>query len=190
METRRSFTKRERILVAATGVVLAGFLLYLLVFIPLRNRQAEDTPRDPQQFSVPEMEAMLDRADELGKNVQALKERLGNRKGRIAEEREIISVLTHIESVAGKSGLGFGTYNPSPVNFSAPVPYLDIHLSGGGKYPAVVKFLYNVEHADYFMQVTSLRMSGGKDLKVEADVRVYVSRADRVRKTRRSRRVL
>lgn len=171
----RELSKREHFLVLVTLLVAALSLGYRFVFSPIQERLSglERSPGDVAAFE--RLADDLTRAKSLEDAIANYKEKsFGNRKAKLAKANEVRSVMAHLEELAGKSGIGFGSWTPASLDGTADPPHVDVKLEGGGEYPGLVKFLYALEHADYLVQPVSLSISGGKELKVNLQVRIYV----------------
>lgn len=172
----RELQKRERVLLAVTIIVVIGGLGYRFVHGPMEGRLVGSKATREQDIAAFERLASdLTRGKDLEETMRQYKEKhLGNPEAKLARTSEIRSVLAHLEELAGKSGVGFGSWTPSALDRTADPPHVDLKLEGGGHYPELVKFLHALEHADYLVQPVSLSISGGKDLKISLGVRIYV----------------
>jgi Tfp pilus assembly protein PilO len=172
----RELQRREKVLLAITLLVVVGGLGYRFVYSPEGAGGVQTTISRSKELAAFEQLAVdLKKAESLAEGTRQYKEKhFGNPDAKLAKPGEVRSVMAHIEELAGKSGVGFGSWTPSALDRTADPPHVDIKLEGGGKYPELVKFLHALEHADYLVQAISLSVSGGKDVKVNLQVRIYV----------------
>lgn len=166
----RQLTSRERTLIY--GVVLVIILGGAARLIKSYSWDSESWSAQKQRLEI--LQSDLKRAQELKDTVRAKKELIGRPDARLAEPREVATVITYIEKLSKESDVKFQSYNPTPVNLSAKLPYFDIQLSGTGKYAGTVKFLHNLYYAEYLIQPLNLTLSGAQEVKLDLKVRVYV----------------
>lgn len=172
----RELQKREKVLVVVTLIVVLGGLGYRFLPSPEQVRPVgAGISREKELAAFEQLAADLEKAKSLEKDTRQYKEKhFGNPDAKLANPVEVRSVMAHLEELAGKSGVGFGSWSPSDLDRTADPPHVDVKLEGGGKYPELVKFLYALEHADYLVQPVSLSISGGEKLKISLEVRIYV----------------
>ena len=171
----RELNPRERILGNVTVLVLLGALGYRFVYSPVRERIAGAGEPAADIAAFERLAADLENAQSLEQSIFAYKEKhFGSPAAKLAAANDIRSVMAHLEELAGKSGIAFTSWTPSPIDRTSEIPRVDVKLEGAGEYPAVVKYLYALEHADYIVQPVSLNISGGKDLKVALEVRIFI----------------
>ena len=172
----REMSPRERWLFRATIFAIVVSVAIRFVWVPLRDwRDQGSVSWADQGKRLETLQSDLERAEQFKESLRRQKEKIGNPAARLAEPREKMAVLSYLDKFSKENGVNFTKFNPSDVNTSSKVPYFEVQLSGQGKYKEVVKFFHNFQYAEYLMRPVSLKLSGGKELRFDMKIRVYVT---------------
>jgi hypothetical protein len=175
----RNLYPRERWLVRATILAVAVGFLLRFVWVPFEEwRSRGSVSWANQGKGLEDLQSNLERAEQFKESVRRQKEKIGHPAARLAEPREKMAVMSYLDRFSKENGVALTKFNPSSIDTSSKVPSFDVQLSGQGNYKEVVKFFHNLQYAEYLMRPVSLKLTGGKELKIEMKVRVYVRSED------------
>lgn len=157
------FSKRERILAGAAGVVLVLAVLRYGVVDPYRayvQRLQERIEREAER--VRQMRERQDSAPRLARSVKDLRQRFTTLEARFIPETTpalaTARLQERIQALAGQSGLELVSAQVMKEQALGDFRKALVQVTLRGELPALANFLAGIEYSDWLLSVSSLEM--------------------------------
>jgi Tfp pilus assembly protein PilO len=155
-----TFSKRERIILIATLVVLGALALDWFALTPLLERIDEvETQRNLLLNRMTKAETVLNRRRVLAPRWRRMV--AGSLKNDPGEAES--QVLHAIGAWAERAGLNLTSVRPDRSAEETPLPEIDFRAAGTGSMSAVSRFLHGMQTGDIPVRVKNLQLSSRKE---------------------------
>lgn len=150
------FSKREKITLGLTTVILAGFLVYNFVFNPLIERLNNLN----QQIILKEakLKKHLKILSEEPSIESAFKNYADYIKQTTSEEQEMASLLSKIETVASQVNIHISDMKPRKPKSSDFYKILSVEIEAEGELEALMQFIYTLQNTPHLLKAEKLRL--------------------------------
>lgn len=154
------FTKREKIILAATIAALALLVLDAYVLTPLLDeRQAVAARRDRLRAEMAQANAMLNRRRVLGRVLDRMM-----RDGMKRDPAEAESLfLRSLRDWCADAGLRLASLRPQRSTEKTPLPEITVDLAGTGPMAAVSRLILQIERARIPARIKMVQIGSRKD---------------------------
>ncbi len=129
------------------------------------------TTRDSLQVEVQKAEAAKIRLPELQEKIARLEVEWERAKEMLPKEKEIPSLIQQISNSGSKAGVSFQLFRPGSIAQKLNYSEIPVQIKVTCGFHQLGKFLSNVGNLARIVNVPSIRITGGKDRGVEAELR-------------------
>ena len=154
------FSKRERLIIALTALVLCVLVLDRYAMIPLLNRRSAVEVRKARLIG--EMEragSLLRRRRQIGERWRRML--AGGMKGEAGEAES--QILHAVRDWSAEAGLDLSSLRPERSSEESSLPEIEFHAAGVGTMAAISRFLWRMETAGMPVKLKMLRVGSRKE---------------------------
>jgi len=159
------FSKRERIILIATLVVIIASVFSAFVLEPLvRNFKDVNRQIASKRLKLIKSERLMKLKDRVHERFEALSPKL-TAEG--SQEEEMAKLLSEIETLARKSNTRISGIKPAAIKKFSAYKKLTVEIDSETTVDSLIKLLYELQQSPQVLKVERLQMdakSGGRDL--------------------------
>lgn len=164
-------SKRERYILLAAAVTVAGFMLDQFVLTPIQA--ARDQAYTDQQRLLKEIRDAQLAVTTRRELEPQWRQELSNMKSDPGEaESQLLSTLLHW---AQDSGVSISLLRPERLTEKTTLPEIAVHVAGTGTMESISKMLWQMQTADIPLRIVSLQMTARKDGTDDLSVQLRLS---------------